>query len=401
MEHENRAWAEISLDAIKNNIRAIRRHVRPEAQILGVVKADAYGHGYREVAHTLLENGADALAVACLDEAVQLRESGFVCPILILGSSCRDDADRLVKYDVMPACFEFSLAKAISDAAVTQCKTAKIHIKTDTGMGRVGYRYTDDEAEREKSFAEILKIAALPNIEINGIFTHFAVADEDDDKYTFLQFDRFCSLCGRLEANGVHIPIKHCCNSAALIRFPHMHLDMVRPGIILYGLKPSEFVDCSMLNLKPAMSFKAKITNLKTVEPGSGISYGRRFTAERESKIATLPVGYADGYSRVLSGKAQAIAGGKLCNIVGNICMDQCMIDVSDVNTIAIGDEVILFGEGDNIELPVESLAEKMGTINYEILCMIGKRIPRIYLKGERVQNVHNYLLDSPVTDEH
>ena len=178
-----------------------------------------------------------------------------------------------------------------------------------------------------------------------------------------------------------------------------MHLDMVRPGVILYGLSPSPFVDCSILNLKPAMTLKAKITNVKTVEKGSSISYGRRFITDRESKIATVPVGYADGYSRLLSNSAQVIAGGKLCNVVGNICMDQCMIDVTDVNTIAIGDEVILFGVGDNIELPVESLAEKMGTINYEILCMIGKRIPRIYIRNGIKQKMHNYLLDSPTSE--
>lgn len=399
MKQENRAWAEINLDAIENNIRAIRRYVNKDAKILGTVKADAYGHGYLEVARTLLENGADALAVACVDEAVQLRRCMFDCPILILGHSSIDEAETLVKEDVMPACFDIELAKAVSDAAVKQNKTAKIHIKIDTGMGRVGYRYTDDKEANERSIAEILKIAALPGIEINGIFTHFSVADDNDDEYTFLQFDRFCEICERLKNSGVEIPVRHCCNSAALIRFPHMHLDMVRPGIILYGLSPSEVADGKALGLKPAMTFKARLTNVKTVEKGSSVSYGRRFITEKESRIATIPVGYADGYSRILSGRVQVIAGGKLCNIVGNICMDQCMIDVTNVNNIAVGDEVILFGGGDDIELPVESLADIMGTINYEILCMVGKRIPRIYIKNGVVQTTHNYLLDSPVAD--
>lgn len=399
MEYENRAWAEISLDAIENNIRAIRSYVNPSVKILGVVKADAYGHGYIETARILLDNGADALAVACFDEAVQLRLCGIECPILILGHSSIDEAENLVKNDVMPTCFDYSLAEAMSDAAKKLNKCAKIHIKIDTGMGRVGYRYTDDPEVNEKSIAEILRIAALPHIEINGIFTHFSIADDDDDEYTYLQFERFCTVCDRLREHGLEIPLRHCCNSAALIRFPQMHMDMVRPGIILYGLKPSEFVDCSALGIVPAMCLKAKITNLKSVETGASVSYGRRFVAERKSRIATIPIGYADGYSRMLSGRAQVIAGGKLCNIVGNICMDQCMIDVTDVNTIDIGDEVILFGKGDNIELPVESLAEKMGTINYEILCMIGKRIPRIYQRcGVRLK-AHNYLLDSPVSD--
>ena len=398
MKHINRAWAEIDLDAIENNIREIRRYVTPTAKILGVVKADAYGHGYLEVARTLLENGADALAVACLDEAIQLRRCYIRCPILILGRSCREEAETLVFYDVMPACFEMGLAEAMSEAAVKLGKTAKLHIKIDTGMGRVGYRYADDAAANENTISEILKIAALPNVEISGIFTHFAVADEDDDEYTYLQFERFCEVCDRLAEKGLSIPVRHCANSAALIRFPQMHLDMVRPGIILYGKQPSAFVDCGALKLKSAMTFKAKITNIKMIEKGASVSYGRRFTADRDTKIATVPVGYADGYSRILSGSAQVIAGGKLCDIVGNICMDQCMIDVTSVNNINIGDEVILFGRGDNIELPVESLAEKMGTINYEILCMIGKRIPRIYIRHGVPDKMHNYLLDSPIS---
>ncbi|MDO5311417.1 MAG: alanine racemase [Clostridia bacterium] len=398
MKHINRAWAEIDLDAIENNIREIRRYVTPTAKILGVVKADAYGHGYLEVARTLLENGADALAVACLDEAIQLRRCYIRCPILILGRSCREEAETLVFYDVMPACFEMGLAEAMSEAAVKLEKTAKLHIKIDTGMGRVGYRYADDAAANENTISEILKIAALPNVEIDGIFTHFAVADEDDDEYTYLQFKRFCEVCDRLAEKGLNIPVRHCANSAALIRFPQMHLDMVRPGIILYGKQPSSFVDCGALKLKSAMTFKARITNIKMIEKGASVSYGRRFTADRDTKIATVPVGYADGYSRILSGAAQVIAGGKLCDIVGNICMDQCMIDVTSVNNINIGDEVILFGRGDNIELPVESLAEKMGTINYEILCMIGKRIPRIYIRNGVPDKMHNYLLDSPIS---
>lgn len=399
MEHNNRAWAEINLDAIENNIKSIRRHVSESAKILGVVKADAYGHGYLEVARTLLENGADALAVACLDEAIQLRRCYIHCPILILGHSGCGDAETLVFYDVMPACFDFSLASAMSAAAIRLGKVAKIHIKIDTGMGRVGYRFANDEEANKHTISEILRISKLPNVEINGIFTHFSVADDDDDEYTFLQFERFLKVCGILKEEGLNIPLRHCANSAALIRFPQMHLDMVRPGVILYGLNPSPFVDCSALKLKPAMTLKAKITNVKTVEKGSSISYGRRFITDRKSKIATVPVGYADGYSRLLSNSAQVIAGGKLCNVVGNICMDQCMIDVTDVNTIAIGDEVILFGTGDNIELPVESLADKMGTINYEILCMIGKRIPRIYIRNGVKQKMHNYLLDSPTSE--
>ena len=305
----------------------------------------------------------------------------------------------MVHEDITPGCYSYALASALSRAASKLGKRAKIHIKLDTGMGRVGFRYTEDPEINQKTVDTILKMAILPNLDIDGIFTHFSVADENDDDYTNLQFQRFQSICDRLKANGLEIPIRHCCNSAALIRFPKMHMDMVRPGIILYGLKPSEFVDCGRLHLHPVMQFKAKITNVKEVEEGVSISYGRRFQTLSTARIATIPVGYADGYSRTLSGKSQAIVGGKLCNLVGNICMDQCMIDVSSVNNIAIGDDVILFGRSDDIELPVESLAEKMGTINYEVLCAIGRRIPRVYLREGKVVGEHNYLLDPPVHD--
>ena len=349
----------------------------------------------------MLENGADALAVAFIDEAIQLRECGITSPILILGHTPNEYSSELVGREIIPSCFSYELAECISRSAVKQQKQAKIHIKVDTGMSRVGFRYCEDEEINQETFATILKIAELPNIEINGIFMHFAIADDDDDEYTYLQYHRFLALCSRLKEAGLDIPVKHCCNSAALMRFPEMHMDMVRPGIILYGQMPSDYVDkhCPVLHLEPAMQFKARITNVKEVPAGVSVSYGRKFRTSGITKIATIPVGYADGYSRILSGKAKVLVHGKLCDVVGNICMDQCMIDVSHVNNIAIGDGVILFGRSDDIELPVESLAEKMGTINYEILCVIGKRIPRVYFKGGRVEEVHNYLLDHPIFD--
>lgn len=397
MNEQKRAWAEIDLSAIENNMRWIRKFVRPQTKIMGIVKADAYGHGYAKTARILLRNGADWLGVACLDEAMQLRRSGFSCPILILGYTDPEFATQLVEEDITPACYDYDLASAMSRVAVKLGKRAKIHIKIDTGMGRVGLRYTEDEELNQESVNAILKMAVLPNLDIDGIFTHFAVADEKDDAYTEMQFHRFQTLCNRLKENGLDIPNKHCCNSAAMMRFPRMHMDMVRPGIVLYGAKPSPLVDCGSLHLMPAMQFKAKVTNVKEVDAGVSVSYGRKFQTTKKTKLITIPIGYADGYSRVLSQKAQAIVNGKLCNVVGNICMDQCMIDATDVHTIDIGDEVILFGKSDDIELPVESLADKMGTINYEILCLIGKRIPRIYVKDGKVQDSHNFLFDSPI----
>ncbi len=397
MKAEERAWAEIDLDAIKNNIQRIRDYVRPETKILCAVKADGYGHGYLQVARTLLDHGADWLAVACIDEAVQLRRCGIDCPILILGHVTEQEAETVVREEITPACFSYELALSLSRAATRLGVRAKIHVKLDTGMGRVGLRYTEDETVNQETVDTILKMAVLPGLDIDGIFTHFSSADESaGDDYTKMQYRRFQEACERLKGSGLEIPLRHCCNSAALIRFPEMHMDMVRPGVILYGIKPSATMDCGRLHLKPAMQFKAKITHIKEVEAGVGISYGRKYETEKLTKIATIPVGYADGYSRILSGKSQVIAGRTICNVIGNICMDQCMIDVSSVNTISVGDDVILFGRDNDVEVSVESLAEKMGTINYEILCIIGKRIPRIYLKDGKVVEEHNYLLDAP-----
>lgn len=400
MVTEKRAWAEIDLNAIENNIKEIRRYVGSGVKVMGVVKADGYGHGYLEVAKTLLENGADCLAVAVLDEAIQLRKCGIDVPILILGYTPPKYAGELINNDIMPNCYTYELAQAMSEAGERLNKTGKVHIKIDTGMGRVGFRYTEDEEVNSATVKEIIKISKLPNIEINGIFTHFSVADEDDDEYTKIQFRRFREVCGRVKAAGIEVELCHCCNSAGLMRFPEYHMDMVRPGIILYGLKPSEFVEDGILDLKPAMSLKAQITNVKCVESGTSVSYGRRYKSESgRTVIATVPIGYADGYSRILSGKVQMLAGGKKCRQIGNICMDQCMIDVTDVNNIRIGDEVILFGSDGKSSIPIEEIAEIMGTINYEILCVIGKRIPRVYIRDGRIADVHNYLLDSPISD--
>lgn len=397
-----RAWAEIDLNSIDNNIREIRRHVGENVKIMGVVKADGYGHGYLEVAKTLIENGTDSLGVAFLDEAIQLRKCGIKTPILILGYTQPENAKILIENDIMPNCYSRELAAAMSEAGRELGKCGRIHIKIDTGMGRVGYRYNEDEEINLETINEIIEISKLPNLQIDGIFTHFSVADDDDDEYTRLQYKRFTELCDRIKREGVDIPIRHCCNSAATIRFPEYHMDMVRPGVILYGLMPSKFVDKNVICLKPAMSLKAKITNIKTVEAGTSISYGRKFKSKNKAtQIATIPIGYADGYSRILSGKSEMYVSNTKCKQIGNICMDQCMIDVTNANNINIGDEVIIFGKDNNgkVVIPIEDIADIMGTINYEILCVIGKRIPRVYLRDGKIADVHNYLLDNPISD--
>ncbi|HHW49366.1 MAG TPA: alanine racemase [Clostridiaceae bacterium] len=388
MEYKlNRAWAEINLDNIAYNVQEIRRITNKNAEIMGVVKADAYGHGVMEVVQTLLDNGVSRLAVAMLDEAVQLRMHGVDVPILILGYTDPVNVEEIIKNDITQTVFSYDLAKVLSDAAVKLGKSAKIHIKIDTGMTRIGF------IPCESAVKNIVAISKLPGIVIEGLFTHFASADEIDTSYTYMQFEKFMGLCGELDDAGVHIPIKHVCNSAAIVKFPEMHLDLVRPGIMLYGLYPSDDVDKKSIDLKPAMTLKAIVIQVKEVKKGTCISYGRTFVTNRTSKIATVPIGYADGYTRLLSNKGKVLVNGQLAPIVGRICMDQCMVDVTDLEgEVKVGDEVVLFGKQGNKEITVEDIASSIGTINYEVVSLIGRRIPRVYIKDDRVKNVLDYL---------
>lgn len=384
----NRAWAEVDLDAIAHNMREIRRITNKKSEIMGVVKADAYGHGVMEVVRTILENGATCLAVSMLDEAIQLRKNGIDVPILILSYTDPVRAAEIIEYKVTQAVFSHDLAKALSEEAVRQKKNVKIHIKIDTGMTRVGFM------PGYSAIKNVVEISKLPRLIIEGLFTHFASADEKDKSYTYMQFERFMGICSELNRVGVYIPIKHVANSAAIIEFPEMHLNMVRPGVIQYGMYPSDEVDSSKIDLKPAMTLKANVILIKEVEKNTSISYGRIFSTGRESKIATIPIGYADGYTRLLTGKGQVLINGETAPVVGKICMDQCMVDVTDLKgDVSVGDEVVLFGRQGDKEIRVEDIARSIGTINYEIVCIIGKRIPRVYLKNGRIENVLNYLI--------
>jgi len=383
---ETRTWAEINLDALSENIRAIRNLVKKPTKILAVVKADAYGHGVLESAKTLLENGADYLGVASLDEGIQLRRHGITAPILILGAIEKHCAETVVCEDLIPAVFDSEMARAISEAAQRIGTLAKIHIKVDTGMSRIGFvAGVDDDAVSK----EILEISKMPGILIEGIFSHFATADEADDSYMRLQLSRFLKICTMLEENGLEIPIRHIANSGAIMMYPETHLDMVRAGIILYGLYPSSEVDRSRLDLKPVMAVKSRITMIKELEENRGVSYGKVYITSQNTRVATVPIGYADGYTRTLSGRAQMIAKNKKVPVIGRICMDQCMIDVTNVHTISTGDEVIIFGAD---TVTADDLAEWIGTINYEIVCLIAKRIPRVYLKNGKAVTTLNYL---------
>ncbi len=382
-----RTWAEINLDAIEHNIKEIRRVTNKNAKIMAVVKADAYGHGVEKIAHILDQNGADAFAVATIDEALQLRSFGFTKPILILAAIPEESIPEAVENDITLSVFSWDYAKKISCAAIQRSKTAQVHIKLDTGMSRIGYVVND--TDNSEILNEILKISMLDNIFIEGIFSHFSTSDESDDRYTRLQFNRFLTVCSLLEKSGLQIPVRHIANSAAVFMYPEYHLDMVRPGIILYGLYPSNEVDKNRINLKPAMSLKSKITHIKTLEKDRGVSYGKDYITTDCVKVATVPVGYADGYLRSLAKEGKMLIHNKKVKIMGRICMDQCMIDVTNVNNINIGDEVTLFSD---CEITADTLADWIGTINYEIICMISKRIPRIYKQHGRTVKILNFL---------
>ena len=368
------AWAEIDLAAVAHNMRELRRAAKPQARMMAVVKANAYGHGAVPVSRTVLANGADYLGVAILDEARELREAGIEAPILILGFNPIEQAAEAIKLNLAQTVYTVEGAEAISQAAQKIGKKARIHIKIDTGMGRLGFSTADDPTQ------EIIKIARLPGIEIEGLFTHFAVADSTDKKYTYEQYEKFLGLDSQLKKFGLQIPLKHAANSAAVIDLPDLHMEMVRPGVSIYGLYPSGEVLKSRVDLKPALSLKARVAYVKRVQSNTGISYGRTYVTNRETTVATVPVGYADGYTRLLSNKASVIIHGQRVPVIGRICMDQFMIDVDSVPGVKIGDEVILIGRQGNEEITADELANIIGTINYEIVCMISERVPRIYV---------------------
>lgn len=379
-----RTWAEINIDALTSNYREIRRITNKNAKILATVKADAYGHGFLEVAKALAKEGVDAFAVALIEEALQLRRTGFTQPILILGAIPEESYTLAVENNISLTVFAKETALAISNAATACGKLAKIHIKLDTGMSRLGYIIGDDNSAVTD---EIMEISQLPGIEIEGVFSHFSTSDESDGSYTRMQLERFMSVCDELKRRGLTNIIRHIANSAAIIMYPETHLDMVRPGIILYGLYPSKDVDRTKLRLIPVMSLKTKITHIKTLEAGRGISYGKEYITDGATKVATVPIGYADGYVRATAKEGLMLAKGKKVRILGRICMDQCMIDVSDVNNINVGDEIIVFSDKGIL---ADDVAEWSDTINYEVVCLVSKRIPRIYIKnGEAVKELN------------
>ena len=389
-----RTWAEIDLDALAQNFREVRKAADPKAMVCCVVKADAYGHGAVRVAREFASLGADWFAVSNLEEALQLRQAGIETPVLVLGYTPADKAGTLSRENISQCVYSLEYARDLSRFAQEAGVEVNIHLKIDTGMSRLGFYYQDISRD-EAAVEEVKEACSLPGLVPQGIFTHFAVSDEGQagDAFTMRQFGCLKEMIESLARAGVTFPVRHCANSAGVFDYPLSHLDMVRAGIVLYGLYPSGELR-SRPALKPALALKSVVSHVKTLLPGATVSYGRKFTAQHEMRVATVPVGYADGYPRLLSpGGAEVLIGGKRCPILGRICMDQLMADVTALDQVRVGDTVTLIGRDGEEEITADELAEKEGTINYEVVCALSKRVPRVYVKNGKVDSIYDALL--------
>ena len=375
MKLHERVYAEINLDHIAYNMEQMHQNIPSDTKMIGVIKTDGYGHGAVEVAGVLEKlDYVWGYAVATLDEALELAENGICKPALVLGCIFEDGYDMMLEHEIRVNVYMEEQAEAISKLAQEKNKTAYIHIKLDTGMGRLGFPID------EESVDTICRIAKLPNLKLEGIFTHFAKADETPRDYTDQQHEKFQWMIDRLAEQGLHFPLCHCDNSAGLIDYPEYSHDMVRAGISLYGLYPSDEVGTDQVDLKPAMKLLSHIAFVKTIPAGTPISYGGTFVSEKEMRVATIPVGYGDGYPRGLSNKGYVLIHGKKAPILGRICMDQFMVDVTEIPEAQFGDLVVLVGTDGEEEIRVEDLSELSGRFPYEFICCLGKRIPRIYV---------------------
>ena len=374
-----RVHADIDLDAIRHNMDEMHRLVDPHTKLMAVIKTDGYGHGAIPIARELEEiDYVYGYAVAAEEEALALRADGIKKPILILGYTFPEQYEALLQAQITPAIFTVEAAKLLSETAGRMQMTAHIHIKLDTGMGRVGFLISEESAD------QIAQIAKLPHIMIEGMFTHFAKADEKDKTSANKQLSEFLRMADMLEERGVHIPLKHCSNSAGILDLPQANLDIVRAGITLYGLHPSEEVHLERMDMRPVMSLKSQVAHVKTLPAGYGISYGATYVTPDERRIATIPVGYGDGYARSLSNKGDVLIRGRRAPICGRVCMDQFMVDVTDIPDVCVGDKVTLIGTDGEEHITLEELGEKSGRFNYEFACDLGKRIPRVFYRGGR-----------------
>ena len=369
-----RCYAEISLENVRHNMLEVRKRTPEGVKLLAVVKADAYGHGAVQVAKAL-EDLSDYYAVAMLEEAVQLREAGITHPILILGYTSPSQFEELLQQDIRPCIYDWESAQALSETAVRLGLTARPHLAVDTGMTRIGFQVTEADAD------VIARIAGLPQLAIEGLFTHLSCADMTDKTHSQGQFARYADMLAMLGARGVTVPVCHICNSAGVMEFDDNRYDMVRAGIVLYGIYPSEEVDKTRMELKPALSWKSHVIFVKEVEPGRGVSYGATYVTEKPvTRIATVSVGYADGYPRALSNMGRVLIRGQAAPILGRVCMDQLMVDVTDIPDVQTEDVVTLIGWDGDEHIPVEEVADPAGRFNYEMLCTISARVPRVYI---------------------
>lgn len=386
MKTYSRAYARIDLDAVAYNMEQMKQSLKPQTKMMAVIKADGYGHGAVPIAEMLeTKDYLWGFAVATLDEAVVLRTEGIKKPILVLGCVFPDQYLEMLRHDIRMNIYTEEMAEAISRMAAGEGLCAHMHIKLDTGMGRLGFDMSDSSVEA------ITRISQLPNVEMEGIFTHFAKADETDKTFTEKQLREFSGMTERLAENGVRFAYEHCANSAAIIDITEANFDLVRAGISTYGLYPSEEVNKENVKLKPAMALKSHVAFVKEIHEGTPISYGGTFVSEKKMRIATIPVGYADGYPRSLSNKGWVLIRGKKAPIVGRICMDQFMVDVTGIDGVSFGDTVTLIGRDGNETITVEELGELSGRFNYEFVCDLGKRIPRVYVKNGSISEQVDY----------
>ena len=378
-DYLRRSWAVVDLDRLSHNVRTLQAHLAPGCRMMGVVKADAYGHGDVYVARQLARLGVQWLGVSNIEEALSLRAHGIQLPILVLGMTPPERAELLCGHDLTQTVHSLEYALLLEASAARSGVELDVHIKVDTGMSRLGF--VAHGAAAGDSVEQVAQACALPHLRAGGIFTHFAVADELGEAsaaFTRGQFRAFMGALEALEARGLRFGLRHCCNSAGTINYPEMHLDMVRSGIALYGLDPSP--DCAgRLALRPVMELYSTVTQVKLIQEGDTVSYGRCFTARRSTKIAAVAIGYADGYGRELSGKARVLVRGRFANVTGRVCMDQLLLDVTHIPGVEAGDVVTIVGRDGENSLSFDDMARLSGTINYEKVCLIGKRVPRVY----------------------
>lgn len=387
-----RTWAEVDLDALRHNLAVIRGAVDPKTKICCVVKADAYGHGASFVSRELQEQGADWFAVSNLEEAIQLRRGGIVRPLLILGYTPPQMAEKLHELEISQSVFSLEYGQELSDCARSAGVEIKIHIKLDSGMSRIGFLFQNPERD-SAALDEIETVCQMPNLLPEGVFTHFAVADEGEKgkTHTAEQAKLFALAVKQLKERGIEFALRHCSNSGAVVDYPELDLDMVRPGVILYGLAPSTQMSRS-LDLRPAMELKTVISQLKTVEPGTAVSYGSEFVTQRRTVLATVPIGYADGYPRRLHDQADMLVCGHRARVVGRVCMDQVMLDVTDIPGVLPGMTATVWGHDGDATIGVDEIAGLNETVHYEMICLVGKRVPRVFLRGGKPVGQLNYI---------